>query len=102
MPRLSRTQRLPRSIAAIAIIAFVIAEAFCIYIFILNRRLTHELVSHAWREPTVIISAAHQRHVRVAALYGVDWRITPPRALRSLPGSVPHPFLPAEDARFQH
>jgi penicillin-binding protein 1B len=84
------------------IIVFVIAEAFCIYLFIMNRRLTRELVSHAWREPTVIVSAAHSRPARVAALYGVDWRITPPVALHSLPGFVPRAFLAAEDVRFHH
>ena len=102
MSRLSRTQRLPRWLAAIAIIAFVAAEAFSIYIFILNRRLTRELVSHSWREPTVIVSAARRSSVRVATLYGVDWRITPPVTLRSLPAHVPNAFLAAEDVRFRH
>ena len=45
-----------------AIIAFVVGEAFAVYIFILNRRLTRELVNHAWREPTIIVSAAHRSH----------------------------------------
>src|SRR5258706_604042 len=106
MSRLSRTHQLPRllirTIAAIAIIVFVAAEAFSIYIFILNRRLTRELVSHAWRAPTVIVSAARQRPLRVAALYGVGWRITPPVALHSLPDYVPRAFLAAEDVRFHH
>jgi penicillin-binding protein 1B len=106
MSRLSRTHHLPRwltrSIATIAIIAFIAAEAFSIYIFVLNRRLTRELVNHAWREPTIVVSAAHQQPVRVAALYGVDWRITPPVALRSLPDHVSRAFLAAEDVRFHH
>src|ERR1700741_3890836 len=101
MSRLSRTHHFPRwltrSIVAMLIIVFVVVEAFCIYLFILNRRLTRELVSHAWREPTLIISAARSRPVRVAALYGVDWRIMPPVALRSLPDFVPRAFLAAED-----
>jgi len=102
MWRLSRTQRLPRWLAAIAIAAFVAAEAFSIYIFILNRRLTRELVNHSWREPTVIISAARRTPMRVATLYGVDWRITPPVTLQSLPAYVPNAFLAAEDVRFHH
>ena len=65
MSRLSRTHHgsrwLIRSLAAIAIVVFIAAEAFSIYIFILNRRLSHELVNHAWREPTIIVSAAHAR-----------------------------------------
>ena len=102
MSRLSRTQRLPRWLAAIAIVAFVGVEAFCIYIFILNRRLTRELVNHSWREPTVIISAAHRTPMRVATLYGVDWRITPPVTMASLPDYVSRAFLAAEDVRFHH
>ena len=74
-------QRLPRWLAAIAIIVFVISEAFCIYLFILNRRLTRELVNHSWRAPTLIVSAARSSPMRVATLYGVDWRITPPVTL---------------------
>ena len=47
MSRLSRTHHFPRWLATLLIIVFVVAEAFCIYLFILNRRLTRELVSHA-------------------------------------------------------
>src|SRR3954465_11750835 len=102
MSRLSRTQRLPRWLAAIAIIVFVIGEAFCIYLFILNRRLTRELVNHSWRAPTIIISAARSSPMRVATLYGVDWRITPPVTLQTIPSHVSNAFLAAEDVRFHH
>lgn len=102
MSRLSRTQRLPRWLAAIAILAFVVLEAFCIYIFILNRRLTRELINHSWREPTVIISAAHRTPMRVATLFGVDWRTTPPVTMASLPDHVSRAFVAAEDVRFHH
>jgi penicillin-binding protein 1B len=85
-----------------AIIIFVAAEAFCIYIFILNRRLTRELVNHAWREPTVIVSAARRSPIRVATLYGIDWRTTPPVTVKALPAYVPNAFLAAEDVRFHH
>jgi penicillin-binding protein 1B len=95
-------QRYPRWLAAMAVIAFVIGEAFAVYIFILNRRLSRELVDHAWREPTVILSAARQPPMRVATLYGVDWRTTPPVSLASLPGYVPRAFLAAEDVRFDY
>jgi penicillin-binding protein 1B len=95
-------QRLPRWLAAIAIIVFVIGEAFCIYIFILNRRLTRELVNHSWRAPTIIVSDAHSNAMRVATLYGVDWRITPPVTLQSIPAHVSNAFLAAEDVRFHH
>jgi penicillin-binding protein 1B len=102
MSRLSRTQRLPRWLAAIAIIVFVIGEAFCIYLFILNRRLTRELVNHSWREPARIVSAARGAPMPVATLYGVDWRITPPVTLQSIPAHVSNAFLAAEDVRFHH
>jgi membrane peptidoglycan carboxypeptidase len=95
-------QRLPRWLAAIAIIVFVIGEAFCIYIFILNRRLTRELVNHSWREPARIVSAARGTPMPVATLYGVDWRITPPVTLQSIPAHVSNAFLAAEDVRFHH
>jgi penicillin-binding protein 1B len=95
-------QRLPRWLAAIAIIIFVIGEAFCIYLFILNRRLTRELVNHARRQPTLIVSDAHRNPMRVATLYGVDWRITPPVTLQSIPAHVSNAFLAAEDVRFHH
>jgi penicillin-binding protein 1B len=95
-------QRLPRWLAAIAIIVFIIGGAFCIYIFILNRRLTRELVNHSWRAPTLIVSAARSTPMRVATLYGVDWRITPPVTLQSIPAHVSNAFLAAEDVRFHH
>src|SRR5258708_36772766 len=92
MSRLSRTHQLPRwltrSIAAIAVVVFLVFAAFSIYIFILNRRLTRELVNHSWRAPTVIVSMAHQAPVRVATLYGVDWRTTPPGTIAGGAGSV--------------
>src|SRR5258708_19498204 len=95
MSRLSRTHQLPRwltrSIAAIAVVVFLVFAAFSIYIFILNRRLTRELVNHSWRAPTVIVSKAHPSPVRVATLYGVDWRTPPPLTLTA----VPAPFSPA-------
>src|ERR1700737_590820 len=102
MSRLSRMQQLPRWIAAIAVLVFAVFVAFSIYIFILNRRLTRELVNHSWREPTVIVSAAHQTPVRIATLYGVDWRTTPPVTIASLPDHVSRAFLAAEDVRFHH
>ncbi|HKO59457.1 MAG TPA: transglycosylase domain-containing protein, partial [Thermoanaerobaculia bacterium] len=99
MLRLSRPLRL-----FFALIAWMvwIAFAFCsVYLFILNRRLTRELVHHTWREPTVIVSAAGGKH-EVARLWGVDWRVTPPITLASLPPHVADAFIAAEDVRFRH
>src|SRR3954465_7703560 len=102
MWRLSRTQRIPRSLAAIAIAAFIVPGASAIYGLVLNRRTARELVNPRTGEPTVIVSAARRTPMRVATLYGVDWRVTPPVTLRSLPAHVPNAFLAAEDVRFHH
>src|SRR5438128_9828577 len=85
---------------ALAVIFFVAFEAIAVYIFVLNRRLTNELVRHTWRQPTVIRSAASSADV--ATLYGVDWRITPPVSIDALPNFVPNAFIAAEDVRFHH
>jgi penicillin-binding protein 1B len=76
--------------------------AFSIWLFILNHRLSRELVSHAWRAPTVIVSNAHARRDVVARLYGTDWRVMPLVTLDSLPRYVPNAFVAAEDVRFHH
>src|SRR6266852_4320285 len=106
MSRLSRTHQPPRwltrSIVAIAVVVFLVFAAFSIYLFILNRRLTRELVNHSWRAPTIILSSAHQTPVRIATLYGVDWRTTPPVTIVSVPDHVSRAFLAAEDVRFHH
>ena len=83
-----------------AVIFFIGFETIAVYIAVLNHRLTAELVRHTWRQPTVIRSAAAPANV--ATLYGVDWRITPPVALRALPDYVPRAFVAAEDVRFHH
>jgi penicillin-binding protein 1B len=102
MQRLSRSIRLPRWSVAIAIAFFIAFQFASIYLFALNRRLTRELVRHTWSQPTIIESAAHDRRVEVARLYGVDWRITPLVSIDSLPPHVPAAFLAAEDVRFRH
>ncbi|HEV7919955.1 MAG TPA: PBP1A family penicillin-binding protein [Thermoanaerobaculia bacterium] len=79
-----------------------LAFAFCyIYLAVLNHRLTRELVRHTWREPTVFISNANGRR-EVARVWGVDWRVTRPITLASLPPHVADAFIAAEDVRFRH
>src|ERR1700720_1822400 len=95
MRRLSRAHW-PVVAAVIFLIAF---EAIAVDIAVLNPRRTNELVRHTWREPTVIRSAASS--AEVITLYGVDWRITPPVSLASLPDYVPKAFVAAEDVRFR-
>jgi penicillin-binding protein 1B len=73
-----------------------------VYMAVLNHRLTRELIDHRWRQPTVITSAAHAGATRVATLYGVDWRVTAPVTLASLPPHVPAAFMAAEDVRFRY
>lgn len=85
----------------IAIVMFIAGGAFVVYLFVLNRRLTRELVQHTWRQPTILMSAAHEAPARIAALYGEDWRVSPPVSLRALPDYVGNAFIAAEDVRFR-
>src|SRR5881394_1991484 len=102
MWRMSRTERAARWPIAMAVAVFIGMELVCGFFVVLNHRLSRELVSHSWREPMIFVSAAHARPVQVSALYGVDWRVTPPVSLASLPPYVPNAFLAAEDVRFRH
>src|SRR6266550_1395037 len=97
MWRMSRTERAARWPIAMAVVVFVAMELVCVYLMVLNHRLTRELVSHSWRQPMIFVSAAHAKPARVAALYGVDWRVMPPVSLASLPPYVPSAFVAAED-----
>ncbi|MCU1350178.1 MAG: hypothetical protein JWO56_3208, partial [Acidobacteria bacterium] len=102
MQRLSRPLRLPRSIAIVAAILFIAFETFGVYLFMLNRRMTRELVEHSWRAPAIVMTMAGGREREVVRLYGVDWRITPLVSVDSLPRHVSDAFLAAEDVRFHH
>lgn len=86
----------------LAVIVFAGFEALAIYLLVLNHRLTNELVNHTWKKPTTLLSAASPSPTTVATLYGVDWRVTPPVSLDSLPDYVPSAFIAAEDVRFRH
>src|SRR6266536_1154864 len=77
-----------RPVVFFAVIFFLGFEALAIYLFVMNRRLTSELVSHSWKQPTVLLSSSGSR--TIATLYGVDWRITPPISIRSLPEYIPN------------
>jgi penicillin-binding protein 1B len=101
MPRLSRLHY-PRSTLTIGVALWIVFEASSIYLLVLNGRLTRELVSHSWREPTVIVSAAGDGAREVARLYGVDWRPTAPVSVSALQPYVSAAFLAAEDVRFRH
>jgi penicillin-binding protein 1B len=102
MSRLSRPLRYPRLALVFACAVFALFFACSIYLFVLNHRVSRELVSHNWRQPTSIVSIAGGSHREVVRLYGVDWRTTPPVALRTLPRYVSDAFLAAEDVRFHH
>lgn len=100
MSRLSRV-RLPRWTAGIAVIIFAAIQSFSIYLFLMDRRISRELGSRNWREPTIILSAASGREREILRLYGAGWSMTPPVRLDSLPPHVPNAFLAAEDVRFR-
>ena len=86
----------------IALLAFVMMQLYCLDLFLLNRKLTRELVRHTWREPTILLSASRSKPYVIATLYGVDWRGTPPVSIASIPAFVPAAFMAAEDVRFRH
>jgi penicillin-binding protein 1B len=98
---MSRPLRWPRLTLAISIAIFCVVYAFAVYIFILNRRLSRELVNHSWREPTILMSNAGKTPREVAKLYGTDWRVTPPVRLEAIPPHVGYAFMAAEDVRFR-
>ncbi len=101
MLRLSRV-RIPRWAVVLAVAIFIAGEAFAVYLYLLNRRMTRELVEHTWRQPTILMSGARDAPVRITALYGADWRVIQPVNLRALPDYVGNAFIAAEDVRFRH
>jgi penicillin-binding protein 1B len=101
MPRLSRSALLYRAMLPFAIAIFITMWIASFYFFLLNRRITHELKTKSWREPTTIYSAASGRTVEVVRVYGTDWRVTPPVLVDQLPRHVADAFIAAEDVRFR-
>jgi penicillin-binding protein 1B len=93
--------RLPQWTIAAGLIVFFALEAFAIYLFALNRRVSRELMNRSWRVPTIVVSAKGKQQREVARLYGVDWRVTPPVLLDQLPRHVGDAFVAAEDVRFR-
>src|SRR5688572_11072645 len=100
MSRLSRV-RLPSWTVLIAVILFAAIQILCIYLFLLNRRISRELVDRRWAEPTIIRSAAGRSEREILRVYGVGWGMTPPVAIGDLPPHIPNAFLAAEDVRFR-
>src|SRR5687768_10756960 len=100
MSRLSRV-RLPSWTVVIAVILFAAIQILCVYLFLLNRRISRELVDRRWAEPTVLRSAAGRSEREILRVYGVGWGMTPPVAIGELPPHIPNAFLAAEDVRFR-
>jgi penicillin-binding protein 1B len=75
--------------------------ALSFYLFFMNRRISRELVTHSWREPTTIVSAAGSTSREIVRVYGSGWRVTPPVLIGKLPPHVANAFLAAEDVRFR-
>src|SRR5687768_13681221 len=101
MSRLSRAAVLLRIALPFCIALFIAIEALAIYVFMLDRRISRELKSRSWREPTLILSAAGGREREVARVYGPEWRPTPPVLIETLPRHVADAFIAAEDVRFR-
>jgi penicillin-binding protein 1B len=75
--------------------------ALSFYVFIMNRRISRELATHSWREPTTIVSAATSKSREVVRVYGSGWRVSPPVLIDKLPPHVADAFIAAEDVRFR-
>jgi 1A family penicillin-binding protein len=97
MLRLSRLRDLALISIAFALWAAMLAGS--IYLFLLNRRMTRELVQHTWRQPSIVYGFDNRP---VARLYGADWRPTPLISLDRIPRYVGDAFVAAEDVRFRH
>ena len=90
-----------RLIGLIACSTVAVSAILSFYVFFMNRRISRELVTHSWREPTTILSAANGRSREVMRVYGSGWRVTPPVLIDKLPRHVADAFLAAEDVRFR-
>lgn len=101
MPRLSRRALLLRWTLPLIIVFFLAMWALSFYVFLMNRRISRELTTHSWREPTTIVSAAGGGSREVVRVYGSGWRVTPPVIIGKLPRHVADAFLAAEDVRFR-
>jgi penicillin-binding protein 1B len=99
MLRMSRAIRLPRWSIIVALIPFTLFYSFCVYLFILNLRISRDLTHRRWATPTIVLDAGGAEALR---LYGADWRLTAPVQLASIPPHVVNAFLAAEDVRFRH
>jgi penicillin-binding protein 1A len=97
MLRLSRLRDVV--LIAIAFAIWGVAEACSIYLFVLNRRVTRELVQHTWREPVIVYGKGD---AEVTRLYGADWRPMPLVSIQTVPKYVGNAFIAAEDVRFRH
>ena len=101
MSRLSRRALLYRAMLPFAVVIFAVFWGASFYFFVVNRRISHELKTRSWREPTTIYSAAGGRTAEVVRVYGTDWRVTPPVLLDRIPAHVANAFVAAEDVRFR-
>ncbi len=92
--------RLPRWTIAVALLIWLAGFLTSIWLYLLDRRVTRELVQHRWREPTVFVSSVTGHEF--TRVYGLDWRTTPPISIRTIPRPVADAFVAAEDVRFRH
>ena len=99
MPTLSPRARLLRWSLPLWIALFLAMWALSFYVFFMNLRISRELVTHSWREPTTIVSASTGREI--VKVYGSGWRVTPPVLIDKLPKHVADAFVAAEDVRFR-
>ncbi|HKR66856.1 MAG TPA: PBP1A family penicillin-binding protein [Thermoanaerobaculia bacterium] len=99
---MSRGATLLRWTLPLFLALFIVIESFCIYVFVLDRRVARELAGRSWRTPTTILSAAHGAPRELVRVYGADWRPSPPVLIEELPPHVADAFIATEDVRFRH
>ena len=76
MSRLSRRAKLLRWMLPFFIALFLAMWTLSFYVFFMNRRISRELATHSWREPTTIVSAANGKSREILRVYGSGWRVT--------------------------
>lgn len=94
IPPLSHRAKLSILIGAGALTALIVGSMSWY-----GYRVYTELTPGSWRAPTQILDVNGNTLV---ALYGSDWQVAEPVALKDLPEFVPNAFLAAEDTRFRH
>jgi penicillin-binding protein 1B len=97
---MSRFSTRDQLVIALWSIPVLLLYALIGYLWVLNARMSRELLGRQWRTSTDIYSAS-DLSAPIVRVYGSDWRLTSPVLLKDLPPQVANAFLAAEDIRFR-